>query len=60
VPLLEGKVLSFDHSLSSTARLVYAQRSRSQRAVVVEEEPISLATLSETLDHLGFCNGRVL
>jgi hypothetical protein len=60
VPILDGKVLSFDQITSSAARLVYAQRGRSQSAVVVENDLISLATLSEMLDHLAFCSGRIL
>jgi hypothetical protein len=60
VPLRDGKVLSFDQITSSTARLVYAQRGRSQSAVVVENGIISLAMLSEILDHLAFCGGSIL
>jgi hypothetical protein len=43
--------------MSSTARLVYAQRVV-QSSVVVEDDPISLATLHETLEHPAFCSGE--
>ena len=54
VRLLDGKVLSFDQNdvVHRSSRVCAA--GRSQSAVVVEDDPISLATLSETLEHLGW------
>jgi diguanylate cyclase (GGDEF)-like protein len=50
VPLLDGKVLSFDQN-----DVVHRPSAgRSQSAVVVDDDPLFLAMLSETLEHLGW------
>ena len=54
VPLLDGKVLSFDQNDVVHRPSGVCAAGRSQSAVVVEDDPISLATLSETLEHLGW------
>ena len=54
VPLLDGKVLSFDQNDVVHRPSGVCATGRSQSAVVVEDDPISLATLSETLEHLGW------
>jgi diguanylate cyclase (GGDEF)-like protein len=54
VTLLDGKVLSFDQNDAVHPPSGVCAASRSQSAVVVEDDPICLATLSETLEHLGW------
>jgi CheY-like chemotaxis protein len=54
VPLLDGKVLSFDQIEVVHRPSGVCAAGRSQSAVVVDDDPISLATLSEILEHLGW------
>jgi diguanylate cyclase (GGDEF)-like protein len=54
VPLLDGKVLSFDQNEVVHRPSGVCAAGRSQSAVVVDDDPISLATLSEILEHLGW------
>jgi diguanylate cyclase (GGDEF)-like protein len=54
VPLLDGKVLSFDQNDVVHRPSGVCAAGHSQSAVVVEDDPISLATLSETLERLGW------
>ena len=60
VPLLDRKVLSLDQNDVVHRPSAVCAAGRSRSAVVVDDDPSVLATLSEILEHLAFCSGRVL